>query len=218
MKPVLIPALPCGNFASVVKMVEHVGGKAELVDRPERLKDAERIILAGVGAFDHGMSAIRAGGWEEALGDAALVRKIPVMGICLGMQLLCKRSEEGTLPGLGWIDADVVRFQIPQGSTLKVPHMGWNEVRPARANPLVAASDPPARFYFVHSYHVVCRDAHDRAASCVHGIEFTAALHRGNILGAQFHPEKSHRFGMELFRNFLAFEPQSAAPAGTVAF
>jgi glutamine amidotransferase len=119
------------------------------------------------------------------------------------MQLLCKRSEEGTLPGLGWIDADVVKFRVAAGSSLKIPHMGWNTLRITRTNPLVPAEEGEQRFYFVHSYHAVCRDPTDVLATVHHGVEVTAALGRGNVMGVQFHPEKSHRFGMALMRRFV---------------
>lgn len=198
-----IPALPCGNFASVVKIIERVGGVARIVARPDELAGFDKVIIAGVGAFDLGMASINSGGWLEALNDFAVERQRPVLGICLGMQLLCKRSEEGTLPGLGWIDADVVKFRFDAGSTLKIPHMGWNTLRITRPNPLVPAEEGEQRFYFVHSYHAVCRDPIDVLATVHHGLEVTAALGRGNVMGVQFHPEKSHRFGMALMRRFV---------------
>lgn len=198
-----IPALPCGNFSSVVKMVGKVGGEAALVHSPADLAAYDKVILAGVGAFDHGMASIRDAGWLSALEDAALNRKAPILGICLGMQLLCNGSEEGVLPGLRWIDADVKRFRFPADSTLKVPHMGWNTVTVAKPNPLVQPDEGEQRFYFVHSYHAVCKHPEDVLATTTHGYEVTAALSRGNIYGAQFHPEKSHRFGMALMKRFV---------------
>ncbi len=200
---IAIPALPCGNFSSVVKIIEKVGGKARIVTRPEELGDFQKVIIAGVGAFDHGMSSIYSGGWLGALNDFAIARQRPVLGICLGMQLLCKCSEEGALPGLGWIDADVVKFRFDPGSSLKIPHMGWNTLRVLKPNPLVPVEEDEQRFYFVHSYHAVCRDPVDVLATAHHGYEVTAALSRGNVMGVQFHPEKSHRFGMALMRRFV---------------
>jgi glutamine amidotransferase len=200
---IAIPALPCGNFSSVVKVIEKVRGSALVVDQPSRLRDFGKVIIAGVGAFDLGMSSLRAGGWTEALNDFALRERRPVLGICLGMQLLCSRSEEGSLPGLGWIDADVVRFRFPPGSSLKIPHMGWNTVRVAKTNPIIPADDEAQRYYFVHSYHAVCRDAADVLATTSHGGDVTAAISRDNVMGVQFHPEKSHRFGMALMRRFV---------------
>lgn len=200
---IAVPALPCGNFSSVVKMVEKAGGEAAMVKTPGELAGFDKVIVAGVGAFDHGMSSIRDAGWEPALNQAALERKCPVLGICLGMQLLCNSSEEGTLPGLRWIDAEVKRFRFPADSTLKIPHMGWNTVKVAKPNPLIRSDEGEQRFYFVHSYHVNCRHAEDVLATTVHGYDVTAAISRGNIMGVQFHPEKSHRFGLALMRRFV---------------
>lgn len=198
-----IPALPCGNFLSVVKMVEKAGGSAEIVQSPERLHEYSKVILAGVGAFDHGMSSIRDAGWEPVLNQAALERKVPILGICLGMQLLCNSSEEGVLPGLRWIDAEVKRFRFPEGTPLKIPHMGWNTVKAAKPNPLVPSDQGEQRFYFVHSFHAVCKHAEDVLATTFHGYEVTAAISRGNVYGVQFHPEKSHRFGLALMKRFV---------------
>ena len=199
---IVLPNLSAGNFASVLRMVQKVGGTARLVDDPAELRSADRIILAGVGAFDNGMTSLREGGWLEPLHEAVLERRVPVLGICLGMQLLCHGSEEGSLPGLGWIDAEVKRL-APADPALKVPHMGWNTVAVVRPNPLLAADLAEQRFYFVHSYYVSCRDRSDVVALGDHGQQFDAALGRGNIHGVQFHPEKSHRFGMALMRNFV---------------
>jgi glutamine amidotransferase len=202
MSVVAIPSLPCGNLASVARMVERVGGVARIVGSPGDLAGADRVIIAGVGAFDLGMSSIRDGGWEAALNDARQ-RGVPLLGICLGMQLLFDRSDEGHHPGLGWIPGEVVRFRIPPTSALKVPHMGWSPIRVARENPLVDMADPGQRFYFVHSYHAECREGSDVIATAHHGYDFAAAVSRGNVFGAQFHPEKSHRFGMALMKRFL---------------
>lgn len=199
---ILIPALPIGNFASVVRIVEKCGGQARVVDTPAALQHAEKIILAGVGAFDHGMASINAG-WIDTLNDMVLNRRIPVLGICLGMQLLCHSSEEGQLPGLGWIDATVERFRLPPTTQLKIPHMGWNTITVAKPNPLLATEQGEQRFYFVHSYHAVCTNPEDTLATAHHGYVFTAAVSHENIFGVQFHPEKSHRFGMSLIKNFV---------------
>lgn len=200
---IAIPGLPCGNFSSVINIVEKVGGQAEIVASPHQVENFDKVIIAGVGAFDNGMSAIVDGNWRAALDHAALVRRVPVLGICLGMQLLCKSSEEGRLPGLGWIEADVRRFRLPADSALKIPHMGWNTLDVAKSNPLIPEGEGEQRFYFVHSYHVVCADPTDVLARTHHGYDVTAAVSRGNIFGVQFHPEKSHRFGMALMRRFV---------------
>lgn len=198
-----IPLLPIGNFSSVVRMVSKAGGDAQLIESPCQLRQADKIILAGVGAFDQGMASLREGGWIDFLQEAVFQRRVPILGICLGMQLMCKTSEEGSLPGLGWIDADVKRFRFSEDSALKVPHMGWNTIRIAKANLLIEANEGEQRYYFVHSYHVICNYPADVLAVTHHGEDITAAVCRENIYGVQFHPEKSHRFGMALMKNFL---------------
>ena len=154
------------------------------------------------------MTCIRNGGWLEALDDFALRQRRPVLGICLGMQLICNRSEEGSLPGLGWVDGNVMRFRLDPGSKLKIPHMGWNTVKIAKENPLIPLdSVEEQRFYFVHSYHAVCTDPQDVLATAFHGYEITAALSKGNVMGVQFHPEKSQATGLRLIANFLRWKP-----------
>jgi glutamine amidotransferase len=181
-----VPNLGIGNFASVLRMVERVGGQARLLASPHELVQTDKIILAGVGAFDTGMGSLQQGGWEEPLREAVGQGK-PTLGICLGMQLMCRSSEEGRLPGLGWIDGQVERFRFPEDSRLKVPHMGWNTVTVTRPNRLLPSGNGEQRFYFVHSYHVRCEDPSDVTATADHGLPFTAAIARGNVLGVQFH-------------------------------
>ncbi|MGE7991595.1 imidazole glycerol phosphate synthase subunit HisH [Pseudomonas sp. NPDC089554] len=192
----------CGNLASVINMIHHVGGDAQIVRSPSELEATDKLILPGVGAFDHAMQCLRGGSWVEPLEQAVHERQVPIMGICLGMQLLTRGSEEGQTAGLGWINARAVRFR-PSDTRIKVPHMGWNEVRQVRESVLLPATADSRRFYFVHSYRVECADPHDVLLECYHGEPFVAAFHRSNIWGFQFHPEKSHRFGMDLFRHFL---------------
>ncbi|MDN5537301.1 imidazole glycerol phosphate synthase subunit HisH [Comamonas sp.] len=192
----------CGNLASVINMIQHVGGEAQIIKSPAQLTEASKLVLPGVGAFDHGMNNLRDGGWVAPLEQAVFERRVPLMGICLGMQLLTHGSEEGQAQGLGWIDARVRRFRVAHAG-LKVPHMGWSEVLQTRPDLLLPPSADKARFYFVHSYKVECNDADDVLLQCEYGETFVAAFHRANIWGFQFHPEKSHRFGMALFRNFL---------------
>jgi glutamine amidotransferase len=191
-----------GNLRSVQKGFERVGATAEIVTTARQIEQADKVVLPGVGAFDRGMEALSESGIAEALSVAALERGVPILGICLGMQLMTKRSEEGRLPGLGWLDAEVVKFRFPEGSGLKIPHMGWNTLSIRRENPLIRLEERQ-RFYFVHSYHVVCTNEPDVTATCGYGYDFVAAFAHNNIFGAQFHPEKSHRFGMSVMRNFL---------------
>jgi glutamine amidotransferase len=204
MKTVDIVDYGAGNIGSVINMVKKVGGTAQVVSGPEKLIQAEKLILPGVGAFDHGMRTLIEGGWIDALNDVVQNRHIPILGICLGMQLMCKASEEGELAGLGWIDADVKRFNFESHQRpLKIPHMGWNVVNVTRQNDLVSDQGEQQRFYFVHSYYVKCNCTDDVFLISEYGNEFVAGFHHENIWGVQFHPEKSHKFGMALLRNFL---------------
>lgn len=192
-----------GNIKSVQRMFEAVDASAEIVSDPAALADVRRLILPGVGAFDAGMRALTQGGWIQPLNRLALDNRVPVLGICLGMQLLCRRSEEGSAAGLGWIAADVKRLDTGGADRLKIPHMGWTVTTPARSNPLIPTDEGEQRYYYVHSFRVVCDDPADVLATADYGTPFTSAVHRGNVYGVQFHPEKSHRFGMALMRRFL---------------
>ncbi|GMU52081.1 MAG: imidazole glycerol phosphate synthase subunit HisH [Candidatus Xenobia bacterium] len=190
-----------GNVGSIMNMLKKVGAEAEISGDPEALRRATRLILPGVGAFDTGMRHLSDSGLIDVLNDRVLNDKVPVLGICLGMQLLTRRSEEGSLPGLGWIEADTIRFQLED---LRVPHMGWNTLRAVNGSPLFQGYQEEPRYYFVHSYHVVCDNPEDAAGTTEYGLQFVSAVHRGNVMGTQFHPEKSHKFGMQLLRNFVA--------------
>jgi imidazole glycerol-phosphate synthase subunit HisH len=195
-----------GNVGSIRNMLRRIGSESVITSDIDEISRASKLILPGVGAFDHGMTHIEQMGLLDVLNEMVLERKTPVLGICLGMQLITRRSEEGDLPGLGWIQADTVRFQFDhQTEDAKIPHMGWNVARPHRCNTLFKGLDDceDTAFYFVHSYHVVCDDTADVLATAMHGYEFTCAIERGNILATQFHPEKSHRYGMGLLKNFV---------------
>lgn len=185
-----------------MNMFRRVGAKARLVSEPEAVTGAEKILLPGVGAFDVGMRRLRESGMIATLMARANEPGVAILGICLGMQMLANGSEEGVESGLGIIAGRCVRFQFPDSRDLKVPHMGWNVIRPQRASPLLSTLDDEPRFYFVHSYHLICDDPLDVLATTEHGGEFVAMVRRGNIYGAQFHPEKSHRFGMALLKAF----------------
>ena len=193
-----------GNLNSIKNIISKIGGESKIIDDVSELKDAKKLILPGIGAFDHGMKFLNEKGWIGALNEAVLERKVPVLGICLGMQLMCKGSEEGVLPGLGWFDADVKRFRIPAGSPNKIPHMGWNAIHVKKQNGILEDKAEEQRFYFVHSYHVVCNNPADVLATANHDYEFTACISHDNIYATQFHPEKSHRFGMDLLKHFIA--------------
>ncbi len=193
-----------GNLNSIRNIIKKIGGESKIIEDVRGLKDAQKIILPGIGAFDHGMKFLNERGWISELNEAVLVKKKPVLGICLGMQLMCNGSEEGVLPGLGWFDADIKRFRLSPDSPFKIPHMGWNAVHIKKNNPLIENKEEEQRFYFVHSYHAVCNNHADELLTTVHGYEFTAAMSHDNIYATQFHPEKSHRFGMALLKNFIA--------------
>jgi glutamine amidotransferase len=202
MTPILIVDYGMGNLGSVLSMLRRVGVPALISGDVAEVRRARKIILPGVGAYDNAMKAIAASGLREALDQKALTEGVPVLGICLGMQLLMEGSEEGREPGLGWIPGRAHRFPTIEG--LKVPHMGWNEVRAVRDDPLIADLGDEPRFYFVHSYQVQAADPSHALLKADYGLAFDAAVRRDNIWGAQFHPEKSHRFGRQLLANFAA--------------
>lgn len=193
-----------GNIKSVQRMFEAADGSAQIIRDPRDIAGARRLVLPGVGAFDAGMRALVDGGWIEPLNRMVIDRKVPFLGICLGMQLLCRRSEEGDALGLGWIAADVKRIDTGGDPRLKIPHMGWAITCAARPNPLIPDDEGEQRFYYVHKFRAVNDDPADVLAVAQYGTPFTSAVNKENIYGVQFHPEKSHRFGMALMRRFLA--------------
>ena len=191
-----------GNYAAIVNMLDYLGFQARIARDTQIIKRARHLILPGVGAFDRAMRNLRDLDLVQPLQNAVLGQGIPVLGICLGMQLLGNSSEEGQEAGLGWISARTVRIMPPQNSGFKVPHIGWSGVAPCKESPLFHAADRP-RFYFAHSYHMVCEKNLDVAATCNYGGEFSCAVSKDNIHGVQFHPEKSHCFGMKLFKRYF---------------
>jgi len=192
-----------GNVGSILNMLRHIGCESVTTSDPNELIKASGIILPGVGNFDQGMKNLHSTGMAEAIKEVSNTRQTPILGICLGMQLMCNSSEEGSLPGLSLIDAHVRRFNFPSRSDLKIPHMGWNSVHIEKNGTILGEiNESLARYYFVHSYYVECNNKSDIAGSTEYGSKFASAFHQNNISGVQFHPEKSHKFGMNLFRNF----------------
>lgn len=204
MKLVVIDA-GIGNLGAIPNMLKRVGASAIITNERRAIAEADRLILPGVGAFDPAMQTLNDLGIVDALTEKAIVERVPVLGVCLGMQLLFERSEEGNLPGLGWIPGRVVRFKLNEADrTLRVPHMGWNWVERANDAALFEGFEETPRFYFAHSYHVDPAEAADVAGWTEYGYRFAASVQHENIGGIQFHPEKSHRFGLKVFENFLA--------------
>ena len=193
-----------GNLGSILNLCRYLDLPAGLCRTPEEIARAERLILPGVGSFDSATRKLAELGLDQAIRQAHFSGKIPLLGICLGMQLLCDSSEEGLTTGLGLIRGRALRIVPPAEGVerLLVPHMGWNTVTQRPESRLLANLPQDPRFYFVHSYHVVCDDSADRAATVQYGSPLTAAIERGLVFGTQFHPEKSHRFGMQVIRNF----------------
>ena len=190
-----------GNSGSIRNMLRKLGFESEITSDRDRIATASKLILPGVGAFDAGMESLERSGLIPVLNERVLEARIPALGICLGMQLMSRSSAEGERSGLGWVDAEAVRFQ-PADPALKVPHMGWNLVTAVRSAPLVDDLPAESRFYFVHSYYIRCQRAADVLLTASYGEVFHAAFQRENVWGVQFHPEKSHKFGMRLLRNF----------------
>lgn len=189
-----------GNLGSIKNMLKKIGVESEITNDIEGIGKAEKIILPGVGAFDKAMGNLQSLDLINVLNSKALVEKVPVLGICLGMQLLAKSSNEGDKKGLAWIDAQVFKFNIDP--SYKVPHMGWNHTIQKKESSLFSEMYTNPRFYHVHSYYFKCNNTDDILATTNYGGEFTSAVNKDNIYGVQFHPEKSHKFGMKLLENF----------------
>lgn len=191
-----------GNIGSILNMLKKVGAQGCAVTDAQSVRECEKLILPGVGTFNAGMALLNQSGMREAL-DQKVAQGTPLLGICLGMQMLGRGSEEGPGEGLSYIPFDLKRFHPDAGSGLKVPHMGWDEVTLTQPDAAIVRELPPEpRFYFVHSYYAVCDNPADVLMTCEYGLTFVAAVHRGNVWGTQFHPEKSHRYGMALLRAF----------------
>lgn len=194
-----------GNLTSIKNMLKKIGYRDVAISNDRsKIKEAKKLILPGVGHFDYGMRQLQASGLLDTLNKVVLEDKTPILGICLGAQLLTRGSEEGIEKGLGWIEADTVKFDVSKlSSNLKIPHMGWTEVAATSDSKLFEGLSEEPRFYFVHNYHIICDNPEDTAVKATYGYEFAAGVEKGNILGMQFHPEKSHKYGMKLLSNFI---------------
>lgn len=194
-----------GNVQAFLNLFKRSGLQAQRAETPEALRDASRLVLPGVGHFDHAMQRLNNSGMRSYLEELVLVKSVPVLGICVGMQMLAKGSDEGILPGLNWIPGRVRKLVSNQHSArLPMPHMGWNDLQPnAGSNLLSRGFDDSPQFYFLHSYYFDAEDRADVAATAEYGFNFDAVVSRGHIHGVQFHPEKSHHWGAQLLRNFV---------------
>ncbi len=190
-----------GNIQAFANIYKRLNINVDIATTPVHIKDANRIILPGVGAFDWAMARLNGSGLRDALDDAVLGAKIPVIGVCVGMQMMARSSDEGALPGLGWINAEVKRFAGTADRNRPLPHMGWNTVE-AQSDKCLFKSISAPRFYHLHSYCVIPNDQADILAKATYGAPFAAAIRRDNVFGTQFHPEKSHQWGINLLRNF----------------
>ena len=204
----MISIIDCGmgNLGSVVNMLKFLGKECQIIKTPEEVMESKKIIFPGVGSWDNGIKKIQESRMLDALTLQVLHNKIPFLGICLGMQLLFDSSEEGSLPGLGWVSGEVKKFKFEKPvlneKKINIPHMGWNTVKSIHLTTLNDNLESKARFYFVHSYYVNCFDKKNILMTCNYGEEFVCAVNKDNIWGVQFHPEKSHKYGMQLMKNF----------------
>ena len=192
-----------GNIRAFVNAYERLHIPISVAETVDDLRVASKIILPGVGAFDYAMNLLHKSGMQEALEKIVLKRKIPILGICVGMQMMAESSEEGTSPGLGWISGTVRKFpDINSDTKIQLPHMGWNTIDKNKDCPLLINLDNYSRFYFLHSYCFHCNKDNDTIATSEYNIRFTSILNYNNIFGVQFHPEKSHQSGIQLLKNF----------------
>lgn len=192
-----------GNVKAFANILKNLNVEFSIASTPEELAKSTKIILPGVGAFDHAMAKLNESGLRETLDDMVLNKKVPVVGICVGMQMMAKRSDEGTSEGLGWIDAEVKKFDVSKIQfKTHLPHMGWNDIVATKELPILKGLEENAKFYFLHSYYFQCNDDSNIIATAEYGVDFTCAANKDNIFGVQFHPEKSHQWGIQLLKNF----------------
>lgn len=192
-----------GNVQAFANMYKRLGIEARLVTTANELKGATSVILPGVGAFDHAVALLNRSGMRDTLNELVLERRLPVLGICVGMQLLASGSDEGDLPGLGWVPGRVRSFASnPASANFPQPHMGWNDVRPTQPSALFKGLEKDARFYFLHSYYYEVETGGETLATTHYGMDFSSSVNSGNVYGIQCHPEKSHHWGAQLLKNF----------------
>ena len=192
-----------GNIGSLENMILKVGGMPVITSDYRIIQDAEKLLLPGVGAFDNGINCLQNLKLIDVLNEQVLVKKKPILCICLGMQLITNSSQEGVLKGLGWIDAETVKFDFNNSQSFRIPHMGWNDIFVKGDSTLFRNLPDEPYFYFVHSYHLMCNDISDIAATSIYCYEFVSAIQKNNIFGTQFHPEKSHKYGLKVVENFV---------------
>lgn len=201
-----------GNLGSIINMFKRIGQKVVRSGDREVMSAADRILLPGVGAYDAALEKLDRLDLIGPLTELAIEKKKPILGICLGMQIMGNSSEEGERRGLGWIDGDVVKFTFSPEQKIKVPHMAWNYATPSKDHHITKSMGEDDRFYFIHSYHFSCSHSEDVLMTAHYGgNEFTAGIARNNIAAVQFHPEKSHRYGMEFLRQFSNWEPETSS-------
>jgi len=191
-----------GNLGSIRNMLKKIGVESVISSEHEVIEKADKLVLPGVGAFDNGMENLQEQNLIELLNQKVLIDKTPILGICLGMQLMTNESEEGLRKGLGWVNAETLKFRFDEGSKMKVPFMGWNYLKQMKQSKLLTEMFEDQRFYFVHSYYVKAIEPADILGTSFYGSDYVSAFEKDNILGVQFHPEKSHKFGMKLLKNF----------------
>ena len=192
-----------GNIKAFVNVYNRLNIKTKIAQKASDIEGASKIILPGVGAFDYAISQLNNSGMRDEIEKKVLINRIPIMGICVGMQILAKSSDEGTLPGLGWINGKVKKFETSINSpSIKLPHMGWNTIKPVNNSPLMIGFSDNSRFYFLHSYYFIVENKKDIISTTNYGLGFSSGVSSDNIFGIQFHPEKSHANGIRLLQNF----------------
>jgi glutamine amidotransferase len=199
---IIIVDFGLGNLLSIKNMLKRIGADSQISADPLQIVKASKLILPGVGHFDKGIENLKNSGLSDLLSNRVLNEKVPILGICLGAQLMTRRSEEGKNLGLGWIMADTIRFNFNSAPQPKVPHMGWSDILQAQSHPLLEKMPIDSRFYFVHSYHFKLDYPNEALTMTHYGYDFVSGFCKENIMGVQFHPEKSHKYGMKLLENF----------------